>query len=379
MKKIKKLLSEHSAEILPDKHIKDNIKRQLGYEEKEVSLSYAHGGEKTVKENRNKLIALCASVFAVLLALCILLPVFLHKSKAPFFPAPSGNKFADITDADSFYAYGAASIGTILSSEKSATPALQKVRAMSAVIRKNSSEQIDTINKYMALVESLLSDGAITGEGIAGEMGYTYGMTVSYTDLLGDSVSYVMYYDKVFLEGETEDDETEESYSLSGILVIEDTAYPVEGSYETEFSEGETENELYFKAFTDTEKNSYIEVEQETETEEDDGEAETEKEYVYSVYSKNKLIEKTEVKYEKEDDELELKMTVSKDGKKEELIFNDETEDGERVLFVRGNIDGRDVRFRIYIRQGNYHYVFENGESSDHDRFDDQDDDDDDD
>ncbi len=377
MKKIKKLLSEHSAEILPDKHIKDNIKRQLGYEEKEVSLSYAHGGEKTVKENRNKLIALCASVFAVLLALCILLPVFLHKSKAPFFPAPSGNKFADITDADSFYAYGAASIGTILSSEKSATPALQKVRAMSAVIRKNSSEQIDTINKYMALVESLLSDGAITGEGIAGEMGYTYGMTVSYTDLLGDSVSYVMYYDKVFLEGETEDDETEESYSLSGILVIEDTAYPVEGSYETEFSEGETENELYFKAFTDTEKNSYIEVEQETETEEDDGESETEKEYVYSVYSKNKLIEKTEIKYEKEDDELELKMTVSKDGKKEELIFNDETEDGERVLFVRGNIDGRDVRFRIYIRQGNYHYVFENGESSDHDRFDDQDDDDD--
>ena len=376
MKKIKKLLSEHSAEILPDKHIKDNIKRQLGYEEKEVSLSYAHGGEKTVKENRNKLIALCASVFAVLLALCIFLPVFLHKSKNPFFPNPNENKFADITDADSFYAYGAASIGTILSSEKSATPAIQRVRAMSAVVRKNSSEQIDTINKYMALVESLLSDGAITGEGIAGEMGYTYGMTVSYTDLLGDSVSYVMYYDKIFLKGETEDDETEESYSLSGILVIEDTVYPVEGSYETEFSEDETENALYFKAFTDTEKNSYIEVEQETETEEDDGESETEKEYVYSVYSKNKLIEKTEIKYETEDDELELKMTVSKDGKKEELIFNDETEDGERILFVRGNIDGEDVRFRIYIRQGEYHYVFENGESSDHDRFDDEDDDD---
>lgn len=377
MKKIKKLLSEHSAEILPDKHIKDNIKRQLGYEEKEVSLSYAHGGEKTVKENRNKLLALCASIFAVLLALCIFLPVFLHKSNPPFFPDPNENKFADITDADSFYAYGAASIGTILSSEKSATPARQEVQAMSAVVRKNSSEQIDTINKYMALVESLLSDGAITGEGIAGEMGYSYGMTVSYTDLLGDSVSYVMYYDKIFLEGETEDDETEENYSLSGILVIEDTAYPVEGSYETEFSEGETENELYFKAFTDTEKNSYIEVEQETETEEDDGESETEKEYVYSVYSKNKLIEKTEIKYETEDDELELKMTVSKDGKKEELIFNDETEDGERILFVRGNIDGEDVRFRIYIRQGEYHYVFENGESSDHDRFDDDDDDDD--
>lgn len=377
MKKIKKLLSEHSAEILPDKHIKDNIKRQLGYEEKEVSLSYAHGGEKTVKENRNKLIALCSSVFAVLLALCILLPVFLHKSKTPFFPDPSGNKFADITDADSFYAYGAASIGTILSSEKTATPARQRVRAMSTVVRKNSSEQIDTINKYMALVESLLSDEAITGESISGNMGYAYGMTVSYTDLLGDSVSYVMYYDKIFLEGETEDDETEESYSLSGILVIEDTVYPVEGSYETEFSEDETENALYFKAFTDTEKNSYIEVEQETETEEDDGESETEKEYVYSVYSDNKLIEKTEIKYEIEDDELELKMTVSKDGKKEELIFNDETEDGERVLFVRGNIDGEDVRFRIYIRQGNYHYVFENGESSDHDRFDDDDDDDD--
>ena len=43
-------------------------------------------------------------------------------------------------------------------------------------------------------------------------------------------------------------------------------------------------------------------------------------------------------------------------------------------VFTR-DIDGERVSFRIYIRQGNYHYVFEDGTEQDFDRYDDDDDD----
>ena len=69
-------------------------------------------------------------------------------------------------------------------------------------------------------------------------------------------------------------------------------------------------------------------------------------------------------------------MSITKDGKTETLTFSDETDNGERVINVRGNIDGQPVKFKIYVRQDSYHYVFEDGSSSDLERDDDDDDDD---
>ena len=53
---------------------------------------------------------------------------------------------------------------------------------------------------------------------------------------------------------------------------------------------------------------------------------------------------------------------VGRDGREDTLLFSDETEDGERVLSVRGDINGERVSFRIYVRNGEYHYVFADGE-----------------
>ena len=354
MKKIKKLLSERASEILPDdKAVKQNIRRELGIGEREAVLSYAHGGERTAPNRRkNAVIAFCAAATALILALCLLLPLVRNRTKTPVGPL-DGNKFLQITDADSFYAYGAASVGMLISSGQnsapaSAAPAAAPVRATPASTSAVSPAaepdegQIEEINRYLSLVESLLSDGAIEGTGIAGENGYEYGMTVQYTDLLGAPASYTMYYDKEFLHGETED--------------------------------GESENELYFRAFTDESGTSYIEVRQEYESETEDGDAEIEREYVYSVYDRGELTERTTIEYESEDGELELLMRISKGGKSETLSFRDETEGGERVLRVSGTLDGSRVQFRVYVREGQYHYVFEDGSSSDFDRFDKDDD-----
>lgn len=380
MKNIKKMLAQHKSEILPDDKIKDNIKRQLGMQQTESALAYAHGGEKTVDNRRkNGLIVLCAAMLALAILLGVLIPKLLNPGSSPLVPSFE-NKFANITDANSFYAYGAASVGTLLVTTDAKNQNSGATTAAEDPIANNqplSGDQLATINRYMTLVESLLSDGKIENSAIGGELGYEYGMSVKYTDLRGKEVSYRMFYNKTFLDGKTDGDEKKENYSISGVLLIDGNTYSVEGMYKTETENGEFESDLYFKAYVNAEKTSYIEVEREMENESGE-DAEIEQKYIYSVYESDKLVERTVIEYEAEKDEIELKLSITKDGKKETLLFNEETENGERVLHVRGDVGGKSVNFKVYIRQNTYHYVFEDGTSSDLERDEDDDDDDDD-
>ena len=372
MKDIKKLLSEQSNNVLPDEKVKDNIKRELGFAETESALAYAHGGEENRRDKR-RTICVVALFAAFVVAISIFIPLLLKNPNKPGLPGITpGNKFEKITDANSFYAYSAASAGIIISSQTTFNSPARALTADGAGKNEGSAGQIDVLNQYMSLVESLLSDGSIKGEGIENKLGYDFGMSVTYTDMLGKSVAYTMYYNKDFLGSESDGKDTEANYSINGILIVGADQYQVTGNYETEISSDESEDKLYFKAFTNEARTSYVEVSQENETENESSENEIE--YSYSVYSSGILVEKTVLKYEKEDDELELIMTLEKDGIKEELVFKDETEDGERVLAVTGNVGGQEVRFRIYILEDKYHYVFEDGSSSDHDRYDDDED-----
>ena len=421
MKDIKKMLQAQAKDVLPRSEVKENIRRELGFAEAEREAEYAlaHGGTAGEAQRRKRArLSLLAAAMALVIALCILLPVLLHKSPAP---GLLDNKFTAITDADSFYAYGAASVGSLLASDagggaqasahgsagsqsqgasaqtkKAGTqgaadnartlaadtflPAQADAGNAQAYERRPSDEQMQTIGRYMALVENLLGRGAIEETAVAGSGGYAYGMQVSYTDLLGDSVSYTLYYDKIFLGGETDGDEREEEYSIVGELIVEGVAYPVEGRYETESEqeEGESEEEVEMEFTAYTGENSFIRASQQKESEQDGNESEEATEYVYAVYEDGRLTERTTVEYEQEEDETELLMTVERGGEREQLLFNDETEDGERVLRVRGDIGGEEVRFTVYIRRGQYHYVFEDGSHYDGGRYDDDGDDDDD-
>ena len=97
-------------------------------------------------------------------------------------------------------------------------------------------------------------------------------------------------------------------------------------------------------------------------------------EYVYTVAENGRPVERMTVEYEKEANELELKMTIERGNVREELVFEDETEDGVRVIAVSGTLDGEPVAFRIYIRDGHYDYVFSDGGTVSGDRWDDDDD-----
>ena len=428
MKSIKKMLAEGADKVLPDKKVKENIRSGLGIREEEAQAAYAHGGSEGIKKTRTPLIAAAAALIAAVIILSILLPVFFGKKNAL---SPSlNNKFEQITDADSFYAYGAASVGSLLAAEAEGaggsiaaknftggsiaaknfarpaeTGALRAGSAKTCALRAlsvkalpvSSAEtenaaaspsqqaQIDTVNRYLSLVEGLLGEGGISETPAAGNDKYPYGRHISYLDLLGETVRYTLYYDKIFRGGDKDEEESEAYYSIEGELIVEGRAYPVEGNYtaesETDKDESEESGTLEFTAYTG--ENSYIRAVQETERETEEDESGIEVYYVYTVVEEGKVIERTEVEYEKEDEEdeseLELALTIEKGGRRERLTFTDETEDGRRVLRARGNIGGDEVRFSVYILKGKYHYVFEDGSSSDSGRFDDDDDDDDDD
>lgn len=425
MKNVKKIMAKHKSEILPDKKIKDNVRRELGFDGTQYTAAYAHGGEQTADVRRNKIIVLCAAALAVVLLLGTIIPV-LMKNRKPIVPSVS-NKFAQITDATSFYAYGAASVGTLLASSDS-LPTVRKLSASLPTVRKLSASaeteksRLTTVNRYMSLVESLLSEQNIVSNMISGEHGYRYGMTVKHTDLHGNEISYRLYYDKYPTATESEDknyyginrddkisklkisdgespdykayngykiyneynidkndDKTEKDYSIKGILLIGGAEFFVEGVYETENDGGESESELYFKAFTNAEKTSYIEVRQKHERETKSDETEIEQEYVYSVYVDGVLTERTEIEYETEKDQLELKMSVTKGGETETILFKGEFENGERILRARGKVNGQTVSFRVYVLNDGYRYVFDDGSFSDFERDDDDGDDDNDD
>lgn len=422
MKNVKKIMAKHKSEILPDKKIKDNVRHELGFDGTQYTAAYAHGGEQTADVRRNKIIVLCAAVLAVVLLLAAIIPA-LMKNRKPIVPSVS-NKFAQITDAASFYAYGAASVGTLLASSDS-LPTVRKLSDSLPTVRKLSASaeteksRLTTVNRYMSLVESLLSEQNIVSNMISGERGYRYGMTVKHTDLHGNEISYRLYYDKYPTTTESEDknyyginrndkiselkisdgespdykayngykidneynidknnDKTEKNYSIKGILLIGGAEYFVEGVYETENDGGESESELYFKAFTNAEKTSYIEVRQKHERETKSDETEIEQEYVYSVYVDGVLTERTEIEYETEKDELELKMSVTKGGETETILFKGEFENGERILRARGKVNGQTTSFRVYVLNDGYRYVFDDGSFSDFERDDDDDDDD---
>ena len=375
MKDIKKMLKAQAKDVLPDEKLRESIKQELGYDAGTADalvLARADGGTEE-KKGKHKVMIPLVAIAVILLVLAIVLPLALPGSSPTVLPG--GNKFADITNADSFYAYGAASVGSLLASESDASP----VRAMKDGAAREE-KHIETVNRYMALVEGLLSEDAIETTAVEGNEEYRYGMKIGYTDLLGNAAHYTLYYNKHFLNAnQKEEDEKEEEYAIEGVLVAEGRTYPVSGNYETESEEDETEGELFFRAYLDEAKSAYIEVTQEYESENEDGEQEVEREYVYSRYENGKRVERTTVEYESEEGELELKLTIEQENVRDELVFESAHRDGETVLLAEVKLSGEDVRFIVYIREGGYHYVFDDGSSSDHDRYDDDHDDDDDD
>ena len=135
-KDIEKMLAAGKDRILPDESVKSRIADELGYTSSAPALAYAHGGVKTV--SNKKRIAIIAAAAAVVMAIVIgiAVPLSLNNGSSP--TNPFGNKFLQITDAESFYAYGAASVGALLSGNSDALTSLASVNARGSSVSANA-------------------------------------------------------------------------------------------------------------------------------------------------------------------------------------------------------------------------------------------------
>ena len=305
-------------------------------------------------------------------------------------------KFGQLTTTESVYGFSAASAGMLISAmndggtAKTAPAAAMSVRltadsetetppADSTQPVPDTSEEIppadsgnaglDTseLDRYMGLVESLLSDGGFSIVSQTSDRAeYTEKTVVSYQDMEGNRLQYMMYYNQIQIPGDDDDDdddwddwdeeETEENYAIEGIMVIEGQEYAIHGEREIETERDEMQAESKFRVTLG--ENRYMLVEQELESERN----ESEQSYSYSVIENNRVVERSTFSYETEDGETELEMACYKDGKTDRFSFKRETEYGrERIrLYVGSGKDRQRYTVRIETdADGNHKYVYE--------------------
>ena len=365
MKNIKKLLSQQRNEILPGNAMKDIIKQKIRLEQKQTSLVYAHNGQQKGDNALKTKLLVCSIVLILVLLVGIFIPILLNKNfdnnKRQIY-----NKFAQVTNAETFFAYSAASVGNLLSSPYTATNCSVMATSMSVgtrVLTKESdlnSAQTEIIDRYMPLVINLLSTSNIESNIAEGDINYKFVMNIHYTNLNGEVVIFKMLFNKLLLGEENEEDEVEQNYAIDGILLKGNEKYHVEGLHKVEKENGESESEMFFKAFLNSEKTSFIEVQQNFEIENEDGENEIEQKFIYSLYNNGKVVEKNTIKYESEDNELSLRMHIITERGTNILLFNYERIKNKNVLHVVGNIGDKSINYYIYFQKDGYQYSLGN-------------------
>lgn len=259
-----------------------------------------------------------------------------------------GGKLNNFTSAESVYAFSAASAGMIISGTPDQTAPDQTAPEQTAPEQTTPDTPATgqaVPDKYMALVDSLLSEGAFNiTEGASDRAEYEWMTTVSYRDMSGNSHSYVMHYNKYDLNHDRHDDE--EEYAISGVMVIEGVDYSIRGERETESERGESESETKFTVDLGEGKKMVVEQSYEREGNQ------TEQEYSYSVYAGGRLTERSTFKYENERNQTEIKMTTTLNGSTEAFYFSSEVIRGEQVMILRTGSGKDAVTYRVTPVEG---------------------------
>ena len=246
-----------------------------------------------------------------------------------FNPGGTGG-FGELDTPEEIYGFSAASAGMLISAMD--TGAATGTEIPSEPVVDSVTAELDG---YMALVESLLSDGGfnVTTEASDRE-GYQVKSVVTYRDMHGNAIGYTMYYNEVLIPDDDDDDdddrdEIEEEYYIEGIMIVDGAEYPVRGERSSESEPGESEDETEFIVTLSSTRRMVVEQSVETE----DGEHE--REYNYVIYEGRNVIERSTFEYEVEYGETEIEMTHYKDGVNTVFFFDKEMRHGKEVIRIR--------------------------------------------
>lgn len=290
---------------------------------------------------------------------------------AAFAFAGCDNGTSALASAQDVYGMGAVSTVRLLGCELSgsAVKSLSAVKIADVASESETEEegavkeQAEKFNEYFTMLDSFLGEEVVTTKAVRNTdeqyAQYEIKLTITGKDLLGETETYLMYYTETLHKAKTEDDETEEEYTLEGVMVLDGEDYALRGERSYEEERGETENDLKIRAYPDPEdKDTYVQMKQENSVEKN----ETETEYVYSVVRDGKLIEETAVEFETEQkdnkEEIKYELEFRSGDAKGSYKLEKETKDGAVQIKVKYNIDGSSGTFRIRETENGYEYSF---------------------
>ncbi|MEG1646970.1 MAG: hypothetical protein RR374_06355 [Clostridia bacterium] len=207
-----------------------------------------------------------------------------------------------------------------------------------------SKPDLEIVNKYMNIFDSLLSDAPIkTEETTSDRTEYTKMVKYTIKDIDGTSKTFTIYYNQSLdttpiVPEEEEEGEvsteivTTEVFKIDGIMVQGVKEFKITGSLvnETEKEGEELETSSELELTTKTDDANYVTIKQEIEKETEAGVTEEEVEYVYTVVTNGKIVHESVIEMEYEDataekKETEIKMHYTDNGVVKSYKFQKET------------------------------------------------------
>jgi hypothetical protein len=186
--------------------------------------------------------------------------------------------------------------------------------------------EIDELNRYLNMMEKFLgNNNGLTVENVVSDLS-AYSTKLIYTtkDLLGNDVSYTIYYNEVADTVTNDEDNEHTTTTLTGLMIINGTEYALEGR--KEFEDDEQKVTMISKVDND----NYVKVTNKTEN--------NEQKFQYEVKVNGVITNRTEVKVETEDDEIKTVLKFIEGDAKGEYSFKQETEDGVQIIKIKYEI-----------------------------------------
>lgn len=209
------------------------------------------------------------------------------------------------------------------------------------------NEKQDIITN-LKMVENMLDGNLAKSEEEASDKEeYEKKYSITTTSLNNQQKEYLFYYNEKILDNDDDDDDDEVNIELSGIVIMDNVTYVMNGKKEVE----DDESEMEFKISLDEE--NYVIIEQEFENDET--------EFGYSQYHNGKKIYETSIEYEldkngKIEFEFEEKTQESKTKLKYEFITK---KDGNKYIIIKEK-NHEVTTIRVEVSEDGYiNYIFE--------------------
>lgn len=306
---------------------------------------------------------------------------------------------ADATQSS--YGFSAATAGSILSAMQGGSAQQPAVAKGYSFARSEVTDEatIESLNDYMFLVEGLLGDGAFGMTTEASDRAeYAVKATVSYRDIEGNTLSYILYYNETErggyygdarsvlntsadLDDRYDDDwddrynddrydddrydddrydddwddryDDERVYDIDGVMLVDGAEYPIYGRTEAETEWDESESETQFVVQMSDTRTMVVTQEQESEWDE------REEEYAYTIRENGRIVERCSFSFEQEEGETEIELLLTKDGQTQTFYFEQEGRRGIRI-YVGSRQGGTAYTVRVETDEaGNSYYVYE--------------------